>query len=457
MTQGYSGAQALRRNKHRVTFWSIAAVVAKKASKPAAHLLRRYAPTIRDDLQPTLYAFYAWLSWKQTRLLSLDDFSVEDPPIEQPGPKPRLLIDVTTTYHMSNVTGIQRTVRSLSSALQRNSTRYTFDALPVCLKRTPDAKLVLMAVPGFPDSNSREQNVSLRAGDCFFMLDSSWDIYPKWAEAMFPRIRGLGGKVFTCVYDILPITNPEFFTSATVEMFRSWFKSAMRDSDVLFAISETTRLQLEQMPGERRPHTEFFHLGADSLPIPTFSSSQARSKGRTFLMVGTIEPRKGHSTVLEAFEKLWSSHPEIRLIFVGREGWKVSTLVSKMEKLRSTNSSFLYYRNASDELLAKCYDEADAVIAASLAEGFGLPLVETMLRGKPLIASDIPAFREIAGDFPTYFRPADPSSLAEAIRSFLSSGPRTLQEGPQWISWDESSDQLMSKIDRYCGFAAVSD
>src|SRR5262249_2737171 len=147
-------------------------------------------------------SFYAWLSNNQ-------GFTVIQPWSEPAGARPRLLIDVSTTYHLTRVSGIQRTVRSLAAALQRNGNRYGFEPVPVRLKRIRRARLVLLTVPGFPDSGGDEQPVALRQGDCFFMLDSSWDIYPKWAATLFPMVRAVGGKIITCVYDILPITHPE--------------------------------------------------------------------------------------------------------------------------------------------------------------------------------------------------------------------------------------------------------
>jgi glycosyltransferase involved in cell wall biosynthesis len=435
---------------NREWLWWIVAWLAEKASKPVARLLRSYAPSVRDKLQPALFALYAWLSHNQ-------GFTVVQPGTEPAGPKPRLLIDVSTTFHLTQVTGIQRTVRSLAAALQRNGHRYGFYPVPVRLKRVRGAKLILMTAPGFPESGE-EQLVALRPGDCFFMLDSSWDIYPKWAVVLFPIVRALGGKIITCVYDILPITHPEFFTRATLKMFEPWYNCAVAESDALFAISESTRQELLRRIGKSPVHTEFFHLGADFVPARTAVPVPSVGKTiSTFLMVGTIEPRKGHGTVLKAFQMLWASGLTVRLVFVGRPGWKVTDLISRMEELSAASEFFDYYPNASDEKLAQCYSEADAVIAASLAEGFGLPLVETLLLGKPLIASDIPAFREVAGSLPTYFEPGNPASLAAAVRILLAGENRNSEDFPRWITWDQSADQLMEKVARLCGVPATSE
>jgi glycosyltransferase involved in cell wall biosynthesis len=422
----------------------VLALIAEQASKPVARFLRKYAPSAREKLQPALFSIYGWLSHNQ-------GFSVVKPDIEAAGPKPRLLIDVSTTYHLVQVSGIQRTVRSLVAALRRNSHRYGFEPVPVRLKRIRGAKLILLTVPDFPEQRDSERPVALRKGDCFFMLDSSWDIYPKWAVTLFPMVRDLGGKIFTCVYDILPITHPEFFTRASIKMFEPWYKFAIAESDALFAISEATRQELLRVIGHERTHTDFFHLGADF--VSTQSAIPAQSGDKiisTFLMVGTIEPRKGHRTVLRAFQMLWAAGLTVHLVFVGRPGWKVSDLISELEELSVASELFDYYPNASDEKLARCYSEADAVIAASLAEGFGLPLVETLLLGKPLIASDIPAFREVAGNLPTYFEPGNPVSLVRAVKSLLAGGRPKSEAFPRWITWDQSADQLMEKVVPLC-------
>lgn len=423
--------------------WWISARLAKILSRPVARLLRTVAPSFRNRLQPALFAFYAWLSHNQ-------GFTVVPPDTEPAGQRPRLLIDVSTTFNSVQVTGIQRTVRSLTAALQRNGDRYRFEPVPVRLKRVHGAKLVLMTARGFPNPGE-DQLVALRPGDCLFMLDSSWDIYRKWAAILFPMVRARGGKIVTCVYDILPITHPKLFTGTTLKMFRPWFKSAVAESDALFAISNATRQELLHRFGKKSAYTEFFHLGADFAPermlAPQLSADKPISN---FLMVGTIEPRKGHSTVLAAFQMLWSSGLPVRLVFVGRPGWKVAPLIRRLEELSATSEFFDFYPNASDEKLARCYSETDAVIAASLAEGFGLPLVETLLLGKPLVASNIPAFREVAGGVPTYFEPGNAVSLAAAVRTLVTGGKRNSEELPRWITWDQSADQLMEKVEKLC-------
>jgi glycosyltransferase involved in cell wall biosynthesis len=403
-------------------------------------LVRRRTPKIRAALQPVLSAVH-------DRLRKY--YVVNQPEIEPPGARPRLLIDVSTTFHISQISGIQRTVRSLVAALKRNEMRYVFEIVPVRLKRAGTA-LTLVAARDFPEARSDGDVLALRKGDCILMLDSSWDIYPKWSEAIFPIIRLLGGKVFTCIYDILPVTHPEFFPAKTVKMFNPWFKQATEESDALLSISRATRSEVEQRSKLSQGQSIVFHLGADFSSTP-HQLSIAKKPIPTFLMVGTIEPRKGHATVLDAFQTIWRSGQEMKLVFVGRPGWKVRALMKRIKKIDKENESFIFHEGASDELLSECYRSADVVIAASLAEGFGLPLVETLRLGKPIIVSDIPAFREVAGDLPTYFEPGNSAALVTAIRATLTEKRPEPKILPVWLTWDQSADQLMDKIAQFNG------
>ena len=401
-----------------------------------ALLVRRRAPTIRAALQPVLSAVH-------DRLRRY--YAVNHPKMEPSGGRPRLLVDVSTTFHLSQVSGIQRTVRSLVSALKRNEMRYMFEIVPVRLRRDGTV-LTLVTAREFPEAWSDGDILALRKGDCVLMLDSSWDIYPKWSEVIFPIIRSLGGKIITCIYDILPVTHPQFFPTKTVRMFNPWFKLATEESDAVLSISRATRSEVEQRSKLTRVQSLFFHLGADFGSAPSSQLSISKKSIPTFLMVGTIEPRKGHATVLDAFQAIWRSGQKMNLIFVGRPGWKVGALMKRIRKTAKSNESFIFHEGASDELLSECYRSADVVIAASLAEGFGLPLVETLRLGKPIIASDIPAFREVAGDLPTYFEPGNSAALVTAVRATLSETRSDPEVLPVWLTWDQSADQLMNKI-----------
>jgi glycosyltransferase involved in cell wall biosynthesis len=117
----------------------------------------------------------------------------------------------------------------------------------------------------------------------------------------------------------------------------------------------------------------------------------------SFLMVGTIEPRKGHNQILETFEILWKDGLDLRLVFVGKQGWMVDQLIKKIQTHSELNKKLYWFQEASDNLLSRMYSTCSCLIAASYAEGFGLPLVEAAQYKLPLLVRDIPVFLEIAG------------------------------------------------------------
>jgi alpha-1,2-rhamnosyltransferase len=123
-------------------------------------------------------------------------------------------------------------------------------------------------------------------------------------------------------------------------------------------------------------------------------------------------------------------------------------------KLHSENGKRLFwFNNADDDELEFAYQNADALIFASFVEGFGLPLVEGLQRGLPAIASDIPVFREVAGDFAEFFDPNSASDLCAIIDQFSISkklpSARPVAEW-KWITWKESAQQLFDAVDRCC-------
>ena len=137
-------------------------------------------------------------------------------------------------------------------------------------------------------------------------------------------------------------------------------------------------------------------------------------------MVGTVEPRKGHAQALAAFEKLWGQGLEANLVIVGKQGWKMEVIGrSPASSLRNVGKRLFWLEGISDEYLEKIYDACTCLIAASEGEGFGLPLIEAAQHKLPIIARDIPVFREVAGEHAYYFSGLDPQSLAESVKNWL--------------------------------------
>ncbi|MGC9208162.1 glycosyltransferase family 4 protein, partial [Acidithiobacillus sp.] len=243
--------------------------------------------------------------------------------------------------------------------------------------------------------------------------------------------RGL--RIVFTVYDIVGLNNARLFPRAYNLAFADWFAGVMTVADSIVcdsrAVADEVKGWLEEHPGQRnRPlPIGYFHLGADieaSQPTqgPEGEGAEvlaACHSRPTLLMVGTLEPRKGHDQALAAVEALWKAGVDLNLIIIGKEGWRTQRLARWLRRHPERDQRLFWMENASDSLLIQLYAHSTALLAASLAEGFGLPLIEAAKHGLPIIARDIPVFREVAGDHAFYFQGESAKALSEAIRYWL--------------------------------------
>jgi glycosyltransferase involved in cell wall biosynthesis len=157
-------------------------------------------------------------------------------------------------------------------------------------------------------------------------------------------------------------------------------------------------------------------------------------------MVGTVEPRKGHADALDAFDMLWKEGLDVNLVIVGKKGWMVNALARRLRTYGAHEPRLLWLENASDEYLEHLYAAAVALIAASHGEGFGLPLIEAARHKLPVIARDLPVFREVAGEHAYYF-----DDLASALKNWLTlfrQGRHPAPDDMPWCTWKESARRL---------------
>ena len=169
----------------------------------------------------------------------------------------------------------------------------------------------------------------------------------------------------------------------------------------------------------------------------------------SMLAVGTIEPRKGQTQLLDAMERLWAKGIDVNLVLVGKNGWKVETLVKRLRSHPELNHRLYWLEGISDEYLEKVYGSCSCLVAASLGEGFGLPLIEAAQKKLPILARDLPVFREVAGNFASYFHGTDPADLSQAIETWLNrfaSGEHVHSEGMHWLTWKESAEALKALL-----------
>lgn len=165
----------------------------------------------------------------------------------------------------------------------------------------------------------------------------------------------------------------------------------------------------------------------------------------TFLCVSTIEPRKRQDQILDAIEQLWCQNTDINLVFVGQQGWKTELLAKRLRTHPKVGRRLFWLQGISDEYLEKVYAASSCLVAASLNEGFGLSLIEAAYHDLPIIARDIPIFREVAGNHAYYFHGESPSDLANAINAWLllyKVRRHPESKGMPWLTWERSAEKL---------------
>jgi glycosyltransferase involved in cell wall biosynthesis len=291
------------------------------------------------------------------------------------------------------------------------------------------------------------------------------DLHPAVAISHKEKTRFLRNKgilVYHVVYDMLPILKPQFFWPSLCFEFQEWLQ-AVSNSDGAICISRSVADEFTEWlrtngPKRLRPFKiGWFHLGADvenALPsqglpsdsIQVFAELNARP---SFLMVGTLEPRKGHKQTLAAFDQLWAEGLDANLVIVGKQGWKVEELVETMRHHPVKGKRLFWLEGISDEYLEKVYSASTCLIAASEGEGFGLPLIEAAQHKLPVIARDIPVFHEVADEHVFYFNGKEPADLAKTVREWWAlhqSGCHPKSEEIIWLTWKQSAQQLLDLI-----------
>ncbi|GGI78811.1 mannosyltransferase A [Polymorphobacter multimanifer] len=376
--------------------------------------------------------------------------------------KVRWLIDISTLVKVDDKSGIQRVVRSLvSEILLRTACDVRVE--PVYALKGKEgfyrANKFLSAMFGFSDEWIEDELVESWPGDVYVALDLHHTILTEQNKTL-RRMQLRGVKLFGVVYDLLPILLPHAFPALGTSMHQDWLRS-IGSLDGAICISRAVAddlgswLHANGSKDRKYPFDVYvFHLGADieySRIKPAAEQKPAISvniigQEPRFLMVGTIEPRKGHALVLDAFEELWMAGGDACLIIVGKRGWLVESLVDRLQSHKEFGKRLFWIESVSDEQLDDIYLQATCLIAASEGEGFGLPLIEAARHRVPLLVRDIPVFREVAGDGAAYF-PSDPNpmELAGSIMSWLKVKARRRHpraEKVKWLTWAQSADMF---------------
>jgi glycosyltransferase involved in cell wall biosynthesis len=249
---------------------------------------------------------------------------------------------------------------------------------------------------------------------------------PGYAKSLARR----GARLVFVVHDLIPITHPEYFRDGEFEIHARRVRNALARGHGVVVVSQGTREALERFARD------------EDVPMPPVivaplaSALRAAEPGLRpvaapyFVILGTIEPRKNHLLLLHLWRDLVTSHKSQaashkgrddavpQLVVIGQRGWECENIVDLLERCEPLDDTVIELNSCSDAELATWLRHACALLFPSFIEGYGLPLAEALAVGTPAIVSDLPVFREVAGDIPEYADPLDGRRWAELILDY---------------------------------------
>lgn len=393
--------------------------------------------------------------------------------LSQTSPATRFLIDVSTSlwWKGRNAVGIVRTEREIAKHFLENIPAAEFfyyereEKQFRLLPKKSAAELLSDTVDlsklaqNNPEKRSNHPTLfRFKESDVVISAGLLWDL--DYMAALYREKIRCGMYVTQVVYDIIPALMPEYCVPGMEKKFPKFLIDAAWTCDTIFSISDSTRNDLTgyySALGLRCPSMKRINLGTD---IPNSKSDQNNighdlQAEKFVLYVSTIEPRKNHQMLFNIWRELHSDGLEglVPLVFVGGKGWNSENLVSFIENCPDLYPENLkIYNNISDHSLDWMYRNSRFTVYPSLYEGWGLPVTESLSRGKVCISSDTSSMPEAGGGFADLLHPLDYVSWRDRIAAYLSDDnllrarEAEIREGYDVTTWRKCVSQFADSL-----------
>jgi glycosyltransferase involved in cell wall biosynthesis len=262
--------------------------------------------------------------------------------------------------------------------------------------------------------------VDLGPDDTLLSLGGGWTTDP---DARFYRRlhTETGVRIAHLLFDLIPIVRPDFFPPVAHAVFAPWLRGMAAVSELVFAISRQTErdfadfCEREKLP---RPSLNVVRLGDDVPPSGGAATWPVELPAdRPFVLaVGTVEVRKNHGLLVDVWRRLESDDAPL-LVITGRDGW-LADLDARLAAEPEVRRRVVRLRDVNDTQLGRLYDASLFTVYPSLYEGWGLPVAESLARGKICVASDAASIPEIAPTLTELCDPRDVDAWTATIRRF---------------------------------------
>lgn len=281
---------------------------------------------------------------------------------------------------------------------------------------------------------------------------------------VFRDARAQGAEVVFVIHDILPVTMPTHYQYPWRRHFDERLSASFETVSHYYCISRQT---LADVTGHaawqgRQISASVAYNGFDA-PAPADPAARPRAEvgavldRAPWLMVGTLEPKKGHADAIAAFTALWERGYQRPLLLLGRHGWMSDPITDAIKTSPWLGQRLFWFEGVDDATVAAAYREAHALLFASQAEGFGLPLLEAAAHGTPVLVRDMPVAREVMGPGDFYF--TDRRTLIAAVQALEAPERRAALAARQselnWYRWPAVVEATVTDLLRRPGTRRV--
>ncbi|MEX0650073.1 MAG: glycosyltransferase family 1 protein [Candidatus Andersenbacteria bacterium] len=347
------------------------------------------------------------------------------------------------------------------------TTRYTYELVARLPKVAPEHtwKMMLQCqVPAHPRLRDNAAWAPSPWPKYWTQSRMPMELYKEKPDLLFmpiqqlPLVRPRKMKTLAVIHDLAYHYFPEQFTYKNWLLLTIFGAQAIIEADHLIAVSQTTADDIKKIYG-RTKNVHVVHHGVDHEKFDVQEKESAWKQLATaypalrkpyILYLGQIQPRKNLVRLIEAFEELKKEDSEIQLVIGGSHGWLRKPIEDRIKSSPYVRDILLLGR-VSDELLPALYTYAEVFTLVSLYEGFGIPIIEAMACGAPVVTSDVSSMPEVAGEAAILVDPYNPTSIARGIQQARLERDKLITKSlaqAQKFTWEKTAQQTFDIINR---------